>query len=217
MPRWITRITVAVAVVVGASLAIASSDGPNTRLTGAPAIGSIGAEGTCQNCHGGNALNSGGSIELLDAPTLYSVGRTYTVRVRLSSTQTAAQTSRLWGIEMTAVRMSDGQGTGTFANIAGQGTTIANGSGSYATRQYVAQAAAGLHSGAASPAEWQVQWTAPATGVGAIAFYLAGLAANGNGNTSGDWVYTTSFAAQDTTTPTRTLTWAQVKDHYRRH
>lgn len=213
MRQWIARTFVIAALVAGASLAIADPNGPPTRRTGAPTIGSIGAESTCQGCHGGNTLNSGGSVEILDAPTLYSTGRTYDIRVRVNSSQTAGSPGRNWGFELTSVRMSDGQGTGTFANVSGQGTVIANGSGSYATRQYVAQASPRT---GASPAEWLVRWTAPVTGVGALTFYACGVACDGDGSEDGDWVYTTSFAAQDTTTPTLPVTWGQVKDRYRR-
>ena len=87
--------------------------------------------------------------------------------------------------------------------------------GSYSTRQYIGQAAAGLKTGAASPVEWLVRWTAPASGPGAITFYAVGLACDGDEGTGGDYVYTTSFAAQDTTTPALPMSWARVKDRYR--
>lgn len=215
MRHWISRFLVAAAMVGGASLALAFSDGPRTSRTGAPAIGPIAAETTCRSCHGDFAINTGGSVEILGAPSLYSTGRTYDIRVRVNSAQTTGSPSRVWGFELTAVRMSDGQGTGTFADVAGQGTVIQNGTGSYSTRQYIGQAAAGLKTGAASPVEWLVRWTAPASGPGAITFYAVGMAADGDGNTGGDYVYSTSFAAQDTTTPTLPMSWGKVKDRYR--
>jgi hypothetical protein len=40
---------------------------------------------------------------------------------------------------------------------------------------------------------WSVNWTAPSTDIGQIRFYAAVNAANGNGNTLGDVIYTTSL------------------------
>lgn len=41
--------------------------------------------------------------------------------------------------------------------------------------------------------DWNFQWQAPATDVGDITFYAAFNAANGNGNTSGDRIYTATY------------------------
>jgi len=40
---------------------------------------------------------------------------------------------------------------------------------------------------------WQMDWTAPEEGVGEITFYAAFNAANGNGTTSGDQIYTSTL------------------------
>lgn len=108
--------------------------------------------------------------------------------------------------------MTDGNGVGTFANVAGQGTKIVNGSGQYSTRQYIEQST-GTHTGEASPVQWQVQWTAPNTAVGSVGFFATGLAGNGSGS-SGDFTYSTSLVLQDVT-PTNGATWGAVKALYR--
>jgi hypothetical protein len=40
---------------------------------------------------------------------------------------------------------------------------------------------------------WNFQWTAPAAGTGPVTFYVASNAANNNGSTSGDEIYTDSY------------------------
>lgn len=62
---------------------------------------------------------------------------------------------------------------------------------------------------------WQVDWTAPPTGVGSISFYFIGNAADGDGFDSNDWIYTGSYAIQDTTTPVLPTTWGEIKHRYR--
>lgn len=193
-------------LVAGAAIAIASSSYPPASRTGAP------GETTCQSCHSSNTLNSGGSIELLDAPSLYRAGFTYRIRVRISSSRTSGNSNRRWGFEVTAVNSSDGSGAGTFANVAGQGTSTTTGTGGLASRTYVRHTDA--RTGQASPAEWSFDWTAPAASV-PVMFYVAGVAGNGSGS-SGDWVYTNTWAAADMTTPAVATTWGQVKAKYRR-
>jgi hypothetical protein len=214
MKHWI-RLAVVVVVVGGAGLALARSGGAPLSRTGAPALGGISAEGLCTGCHGGNALNSGGSVQVLDAPALYRQGNTYRLRVRLTSSQTAAATGRRWAFQLTAVNTSAGTGAGTFANVAGQATQISTGSGSYSTRSYVEETDTGMKDGVASPVEWLVDWTAPNATI-PVSFYVTGVAADGSGNTSGDWVYTGSVAVADTTTPASAASWGRVKSLYRR-
>jgi len=210
--RWV-QISIIPATLAVAGLAIASSQGPPRQRTGAPAIGSIGAESTCQGCHSGNALNSGTTVELINAPDFYVAGQTYTFTVRLSSTQTTGNANRVWSFELTAVNQADGSGAGTFSNVANQGTDIITGSGSYSTRQYIREST-NDRQGTASPQTWDVQWTAPDPGVGAVGFYATGLAGNGTGGTSGDWVATASKVMADVTA-TEETTWGKVKALYR--
>lgn len=54
---------------------------------------------------------------------------------------------------------------------------------------------------------WEMQWTAPNENKGDITFYAAINAANGNGNTSGDTIYTSSLLiSQDPSTTTNVAT-----------
>ena len=70
---------------------------------------------------------------------------------------------------------------------------------------------------------WQVNWQAPAAGTGAVTFYVAGLASNDNGGTSGDgWntaVYTSNEASGNqrpvisVTSPTGAQDWTGSTSH----
>lgn len=208
----IIRCSVLAILVYG--VAIAYDGSPPVSRTGAPAIGGKAAEGVCSGCHNDFALNDGGSVQLINAPTHYQPGTAYTLTVRLTSSHTAGDAGRLWGFQLTAVRVSDGNGAGTFANVTGQGTIIAAGSGSFATRSYV-ELGSNNKQGSASPVEWQVQWTAPNPGVGQIRFFVCGVAANGASGSNGDWVYTGTHATDDIT-PTLSASWGAVKSNYRR-
>ena len=210
--RLIIRFMVVLTLVSGVAMAF---DGdPPVTSTGAPAVGGAPAEGLCSDCHSDFTDNTGGSIALINAPQYYQPGTVYTITVRLISGQTAGSSSRVWGFQLTAVRVSDGAGTGTFANVSGQGTMVASGSGSFSSRRYI-EVATNNHSGAASPVEWQVNWTAPNPGVGQVRFYMSGVAANGAAGNNGDWVYTGSFSSDDIT-PVTSSTWGDVKTRYRR-
>lgn len=206
------RLAVIAALVGGSALAIAFDGGAPTAKTAAPAIGGKPAEGLCTDCHNDFVVNSGGMVELVGAPSYYQPGTQYTFSVRITSSQSTGNPGRIWGFELTAVRMSDGTGAGTFANVSGQGTQIATGSGQFSTRKYI-QVSSGNQVGAVSPVTWQVQWTAPAVGVGSIGFFAGGIVADGDGGTGGDWVYAGSTLAKDVT-PSAPLSWGRLKTIY---
>ena len=200
-------------LLIGAGIAFASSGGAPRSRTGAPAIASIGAEGTCLGCHNNFSLNNGVTVSFVDPPATYMAGATYTFSVQVASTATAGNANRVWSFELTAVNMTDGTGAGTFSNVSGQGTQIINGSGSYSTRQYIQSSTD--RPGATSPVQWQVKWTAPAVAPGQIGFYTTGIAGDGSGNTSGDRVGKAALVVDQTATPVASSTWGKVKAAYR--
>jgi mono/diheme cytochrome c family protein len=215
MKRIATYLVVA-ALGAWAAIAFARANGAPASRTGAPATGSVPAESNCTGCHGGNALNSGGAVTILGVPTLFNSAHTYRLTVHLASTQTAGSTGRKWGFQLTAVDTVTGAGAGTFTLVNAGQTSLVTGTGSFSTRTYVNQNSGGVQSGTASPVEWQVDWTPPASGVTGVRFYAAGLAADGGGTTSGDWVYTGTAGTTDTTTAALPTTWGEVKRNYRR-
>lgn len=157
--------------------ATASSGGAPTGRTGAP------GEQTCTACH---AANSGSGQVSIIAPTNYTPGQTYQIQVRNITSDT---TRRAWGFELIALN-----GTamaGSFTNTAA--TTRIRTSG---TKSYIEQSSTGVFSGQTGGSTWTFNWTAPATNVGAVSFYAAGLHCDDDGSEDGDQTYVTNVTVQ---------------------
>lgn len=162
----------------------AYSEGPPPRRTGAP------GEDTClTGCHTGTALNGGGGrLEILfpDSPSGYTPGAKMRVQVRI--TDSAA---RVYGFQLSA-RLANGSRAGTFSNVDASTQVLcedgsnrpASGACAPGFREYIE------HTRPSSSNTFTVEWTAPGAGSGAVTFYAAGNAANGNGTQSGDRIYT---------------------------
>ncbi len=188
MRLWIVRLASVIALVTGASMAVAFSTGPPASLTGAPAIGGVPAEDNCTDCHGSFPLNSpGATLEFLDVPEFYVPDSIYRLRVRMTSN---FNPPRRWGFEMTAIREVNGQGAGTFTVTGTTGIQIVPGTGVYATRRYVQHTPGGTYAGDNGPIEWTIRWLAPNVDIGRIFFFAAGNASNNNNGLGGDHIYT---------------------------
>ena len=171
-------------------LLFAYSSGPDPRHTGAP------GDSTCarSGCHTGTALNGGTGRVVLQLPG----GMTYVPgqKQRIAVVITGDNTTRLYGYQATARLGSNepnGQ-AGTFTAIAPDiilcqsgNERPAAGCGSAAPLEFISHGNAANTSG-----RFEFDWTAPATDVGPVKFYVAANAANGNGASSGDKIYTTS-------------------------
>lgn len=225
MRSRLVPVLAALALACAASLATGSAQfasGPEPSHTGAPAIGAHPAEPLCTQCHGGQPVNSaGGSLEILDLPEFYAPGVTYRLRVRLSSSETAAFPERRWGFQLTAVNAADGAGAGAFTV---RGTEDWNDTlqvvdadpvDDWPTRTYVEHLFFGVRDGSPSPAEWSFDWTAPPLGVGTVRFHAAGNAANGSYEPSGDWIYTAADSMRDTTTAAVPTSWGAIKARWK--
>jgi hypothetical protein len=214
MKRTWYSIAVPAVLLFWAAIGMAYPSGAPASRSRAAAIGSAAAEASCSACHASFAENSGGSVSLLGVPALFHGGQTYRLTVHLASTQTAGFGWRNWGFQMTAVDAATGLGAGTLSAVSPSETGIASGSGSFSTRRYVNQSSGGTKSGAASPVEWLVDWTAPASGATRIQFFVVGLAGNGSSCVVGDWVYTGSATSTNNVTPVIPTTWGAVKASY---
>ena len=196
-PRWIRL--AAPLLLLASGLALAFSTGPPASETGALATGSGPAEGLCTACHTGNAVNSNGTLEILNVPAVYKPDSQYVFTVRLTSTANAGSTTRKWGFELTAVNGSTGGGFGAIArtNADTTATQIISGVGSFSTRRYIEHNSSGTRTGASSPVQWTLRWTAPNAAASTVraVFFAAGNAANGNGSSSGDFIYNTSASS----------------------
>lgn len=146
---------------------IKDPNNPPTGRTGAPGETTCGASG----CHSGGAYT--GSVTISGIPDTVLPNQSYTVT--LTNTSNAVRA----GFELTCLDATNAK-CGTFT--AGSGSSIGTGSGS---KQYVRQSTPKNLSGGS--AAWTFTWKAPATLANpAIHFYFVSLAANGNGNKSGD-------------------------------
>ncbi len=153
---------------------LANSFGPLDGLTGAP------TENNCKQCHFGNELNTSGGSLMLTIPETYEPNEVYTIIVDLSR---AGQNR--WGFEMTALD-ADGARAGSFEVDSAANTQVSEAN----SKQYIKQTAVGSAQGTNDAHSWEFQWTAPDADVGAITFYAAGNAANGDFGIAGDYIYT---------------------------
>ena len=158
----------------------ANSAGPPAGYSRAP-----GEEpDACAECH---LLTDAGSGTIrVEAPQSYVPGQSYQVTVR----HTNADPTRVrWGFQLTALDESE-QRAGHLEPLDGF-TQVLNNQGPFPARQYIEHTSAGTFPGRTGGAAWTFRWTAPATNVGVVSFYAAGNHANGDQNTSGDYIYFT--------------------------
>jgi hypothetical protein len=172
------KIQLAVVLLFLPLMAYASQFGPDFGYTGAP-----GDNGNCTSCHAGNVGSGSGSASITGIPIAYTPGQTYPLTV------TVQQGGRQrFGFQLTAIDASNNR-AGTLVSLTGE-TQILNITGQ-GSRQYIEHTQQGT-SGSGTRS-WQIQWTAPATDIGAVRFFVAGNAANNDGQSSGDSIYTNSY------------------------
>jgi len=147
---------------------------PPDEKTGAP------GEGTCADCHVGNALNVSGGSLIVTIPETYEPNEVYTIIVDLSR---AGQSK--WGFEMTALDANKVR-AGSFAADGAANTQLTETN----SKQYIQHTTAGTATGTNDAHSWEFEWTAPDADIGPITFYVAGNAANGDGSFTGDYIYT---------------------------
>jgi len=190
--KWVGNIPLFIALLIliaYASLqfdtpkAMSYASAPPAGYAGAPANGMI----TCNTsgCHSGTATqNANGWITSNIPGTGYVPGNTYTI------TATATYAGRnTFGFEISPQNAS-GTKLGTLINTSTQTGMAGTG--------YIGQKSNGL-SGSGSKT-WTFDWQAPTAGSGSVTFYGAFNCANGNGGTSGDFIYTSTLTVQEVTT-----------------
>jgi uncharacterized repeat protein (TIGR01451 family) len=169
----------------------AYSSGPPAGFTHAP------GEFDCAECHLPQPDAGTGHISI-NVPQTYVPGQTYPITV----THSNADPTRLrWGFQLTALDDSDSK-AGNLQNTSAL-TKVLDNQGPGGSRQYI-EHCSGAGSGCLDGtfinqqggASWTFNWTAPATNVGPVTFYVAGNQANNDGNTSGDYIYFTFAQTQ---------------------
>ncbi len=164
--------------------------GPDPGMNGA-----FGAGQTCLSCHTGNPLNAaGGSVTISGLPTDtgWTPGQTYALTVTI---QKPGQ--RLFGFQLSAVSDASNQQAGSLAAGAGVKVICGGGTPATSTLPLTSCSVAGAiqyaeHSDArVVRSMYTVNWTAPASAsTGTVRFNVAGNAANGDNNSTGDFIYT---------------------------
>lgn len=195
--RNLAKITVVVIVTIAVSFFLtatpfssqeisASANGPSPSFTGAP------NENNCTVCHSTNPVNSGtGSVVIGSLPRNYLPGQEIPVRVTVND-----MTGVLFGFQMTAVT-NDGDRAGNFVVPPPAPVPIMqtiNGFVGNQNRQYIEHTVQGITPTVIGQKSWDFTWTAPARRVGKVNLFSAGNAANSDGSSDDDQIYTTQAA-----------------------
>lgn len=164
-------------------LTYSSGNIPGDR-TGAPGSSNGGCGSS--SCHGSSSLNGSGSAEITIDTEAYEPGETYLVTVTTNDNEGASlfgfQATVLAGAENEVDANTDSPDTGGFIAPGGMNTKIESG------RSYI------MHQNTSnSTGSWFFNWEAPAEDIGPVTFYVAALAANGNGGKTGDFVFFNSM------------------------
>ncbi|MEP6714774.1 MAG: choice-of-anchor V domain-containing protein [Terriglobia bacterium] len=191
MPKFsLLFLTAATILAIAPSQGFAHSYGPVARLTAAPGDNAR----ACTSCHTGT-LNSGtGAVKilLLSGP-VYIPGVKQRISVEVSD-----PTQQRWGFEFSARLNSDlvnGQaGKLTPVDNLTQVICEDNAPEPCSTGvNFIQHTSAGTRKGTKNGVTFQFDWTPPATNAGPVTFYVAGNAANGDNNLTGDLIYTSSI------------------------
>ena len=142
--------------------------------------GSIGDNGTtCTQCHSGTAQSQSGWISTDIPAEGYTPGETYSI------TATGTHTGVVrFGFELTA-EDALGSKIGTLVITEPGRTKLTNGNHAVTHTSGGTTPSGNLNS-------WTMEWTAPMSATSVVKFYAAYNAANGNGMTNGDIIYTSS-------------------------
>jgi hypothetical protein len=108
---------------------------------------------------------------------MFEPGETYEITITL-----AQDGQSRWGFEFSPLDIGE-------CTITDEMTTQLDSEGD---NTYVKQTAAGTFPGSGGPASWSFNWTAPAEPVASVTLYASGNAANNDGSTGGDYIYTAS-------------------------
>jgi hypothetical protein len=168
---------------------VMTHNGSPGAKTGSPGDGGA----TCTDCHGGTAQTVTGWITSNIPVTGYVPGQTYTITATATHTGAA-----LFGFELTAENAANAK-KGTFIITNAVETKLIN------ANKAVTHTTNGTNP-TGNGRTWNMNWTAPVAGTGAITFYAAFNAANGNGASTGDVIYKSSRTVSEYVAPQTTLT-----------
>ena len=175
----LSLILVAIATYAFLTYGIERSTGSPGGKTGSP--GDNGA--TCTDCHSGEATQQDGLISSDIPENGFVPGETYTITAEISDDE-----AELIGFELTAEDNLENK-VGDFTITNNTETQFTN------SEQAVTHTSDGIEPSGNSN-DWSFDWTAPEEPESAVTFYAAFNAADGNGGTSGDDIYTSEMTVQ---------------------
>ena len=153
----------------------AHSYGPDPRKTGAP------GDALCTECHVGTANPPGGKVEVG-----FAGGLTYTpgAKQRLTVTVTDSPARGVNGFQLTArLASNESNEAGAFTPLDAATQVV-----KAAPLEFIEHTLSGSRSNT-----WSFEWTPPASDVGNIRIYVAGNSANGNGQNTGDRIFSANY------------------------
>ena len=187
------------ALIVTVSLSLISNfttsypTGAPSGVANDPSSGAV----NCTDCHSGTATTVTGWITSNIPASGYVPGTTYTITGTVTSSG-----KTIFGFEISP-QNPNGVLVGSLTITNTTATKIVS-------SKYVTHTQAGT--AGTNTKSWSFNWTAPATGVGAVTFYGSFLGGNNNGSTSGDVTYITSSTFQQATPCTVTANITSTAD-----
>jgi hypothetical protein len=213
--KKVALLIIAIAGVFITLTAETNSDNGKAGYTNSPNEGNC----TTSGCHDSYTLNSGGGSVTISSSNMtgwvYDPGVTYHMTVTV-----ARSANSLFGVCVEALTTANAN-AGTLVITNSAKTSIKSRTVSGVSRRSVVHTL----NGGANPAQmaFNFDWTAPASNIGDVTFYFAGVAANADGNETGDYVYTgsqvvnyntlNSIATINTSTPISVYP-MPVQDHF---
>ncbi len=175
--RWIFSGALLWVVLTGSELGRATDD--NVGSTGAPL-----EPQTCANCHNSGAAFGTVSLTIevffdgTNTPVAaYTPGTLYDMRVTVNNSMGSPQGR---GFQMTCLTFPGNAPLAGYSALASNVQQITLTTGTWAGRTYVEQPTMSVSN------QFTFSWTAPPAGTGAVRFYAAGNAVNGNNSSGGD-------------------------------
>lgn len=181
-----------IALILSSTVAnVNKSSGPPSCNAGEPPNNT-----TCKSCHEEYEINSGTAIttfNLGEAENGYEPGKTYTISININKSGMQRAGFQAIALQANDNKISPGIVTLTDANRTQILDKNAPHSGGCLEeeRVWIEHTYNGINS-TAGTSNWQYQWKAPNTDIGAITFYISTLEANNDLNETGDYVYSTS-------------------------
>jgi uncharacterized protein (TIGR03437 family) len=184
------------------TVVFAESGGAPIRSSGAP------GEETCVACHGGVANTGPGRVRVEAASgASYVPGQKTRVQVIVEDPDAAR-----WGFQLSArAQGNDDASAGTLESVNNQARVLRADN-----LQWITHTSAGTRSGTRNTVTFEFDWTPPASAVGTITLFAAANAANNNGESSGDRIYTAAVKLEpgSTTPPAPTYAAESVRESF---